>query len=230
MFRLRNLRFYEGESSGSNTPPGGQAPQGAAPQAGGGQPTGQAPGGGNSGTQNTDAQDVASLPDWAKTLIGNLRNEQGSNRQKLSDLEKEVKAHKDEKLTEAEKLQQKAREAEEKAQSVEAQLKAERTMLTIEREARKLSIVDPEMAALAIQSRVEYDKDGKPTNVETLLKDLVKNKPFLVGDESGGGTPPSNPARTGSLTIEAIKAMTAQQIAALPEGEYQKVLAAAGQR
>jgi hypothetical protein len=221
---IRKLqRFYEGEGSGSNTPSGGQAPQGS--QTGAGQPGGQAPSGGQSAT---DAQDVANLPEWARGLIGTLRNENAGHRTKLTDLETKVKKYDDEKLSESEKLQKAAKEAEDRANAKEAELRSERLTLSIEREARKLNIVDPEMAALAIQGKVQYDADGKPTNVSALLADLVKAKPFLLAQEGGGGTPPSNPSRGGNgYSIEDIKKMSAQQIAALPEGEYRKVMEAA---
>lgn len=220
---IRKLtRFYEGEGSGSNTPSGGQAPQGSQP--GGSQPGGQAPAGGQSAT---DPQDVASLPKWAQDLYQNLRQENAGHRTKLSDLEKKVKQYDDEKLSESEKLQKAAKDAEDRAASIEAQLRSERLTLSIEREARKLNIVDPEMAALAIQSKVEYDKDGKPTNVSTLLADLVKAKPFLVAQEGGGGgTPASNPQRSGGYSMEEIAKMTPQQIASLPQAEYDKIQAA----
>lgn len=228
MYTLRNRkRFYEGGGPGGVTPPGGQAPQGAPPQAGGGQPNDPASGGGQP-QQNT--QDIASLPEWAQALIRKEREDAGNYRNRAKDrddLAKKLKDIEDAQLSELDKAKKLAQEAEDRAKAIEAERRADRLTLTIEREARKLNIVDPEMAALAIQSKVEYDKDGQPTNVADLLKTLVKDKPFLVASEDGGGgTPPSNPPRTGSLSIEQIKKMTSQQIAALPQAEYDKVMAA----
>ena len=47
-------------------------------------------------------------------------------------------------------------------------------------QAQSLGIIDPELAALAISSTLEYDENGMPTNVEKLLKALVVAKPYLV--------------------------------------------------
>ncbi len=55
------------------------------------------------------------------------------------------------------------------------------TRMEIERQARKLAIVDEDAAyRLLDAARIEYDAGGNPSNVEALLKDLVKAKPYLV--------------------------------------------------
>jgi hypothetical protein len=51
----------------------------------------------------------------------------------------------------------------------------------IEAQASKLGIIDPEAAsALLNRSTLEYGEDGTPNNAEKLLKDLIKNKPYLA--------------------------------------------------
>lgn len=51
----------------------------------------------------------------------------------------------------------------------------------IENRAAKLGIIDPEAAsALLPRGSLEYDDDGTPTNAEKLLKELIKNKPYLA--------------------------------------------------
>lgn len=108
-------------------------------------------------------------------------------------------------MTEAEKLKKAADEAAQRAQAAEARLRETVTRMEIERQARKLNIVDEDAAyRLLDASKIEYDKDGKPTNVEVLLKELVKVKPYLVAQASSGS--PTNPARTGAGTSDAFTA------------------------
>ena len=47
---------------------------------------------------------------------------------------------------------------------------------------------------MLIQGKIEYDADGKPTNVDKLIADLVKDKPYLLKQEQGGGGSVANPA------------------------------------
>lgn len=221
----KHFRFYEGEGTGSNTPPGGQAPQGSQPPTGaGGQPTGQESGGGKSAS------------DYEK-MISDLRAENAKHRTENN----ELKAFKDkaeaEKLSESEKLQKAAKDAADRATHLESALKETRTQAAVERAARKLNIVDEEAAyALLDKSKIEFDGDT-PKNIEALLTDLVKTKTYLVGQAGGNGggssSSATNPPRGnagGSLSIEAIKQMTPQQIAALPKAEFDKVMAAVSGR
>lgn len=212
LFR-KHLRFYEGEGSGTH-PSGGPAPQGTQPPTStSGQPTGQAPGSGKS---------VEEL----EAMLQSVRAENAKHRTENADLKAFKEKTEAERLSESEKLQKAAKDAADRATELENSLKQTRTQNAVERAARKLNIVDEEAAfALLDKSKIEYDAAGNPANVDNLLEALVKAKPWLVGSEDGGGTPPSNPARTGGLTIEAIKKMTKQQIAALPKAEYDKVMA-----
>ncbi len=83
-------------------------------------------------------------------------------------------------LSETEKGTKRATEAETKAQAAEARLRETVTRVEIERQARRLSIVDEDAAyRLLDAAKLEYDGDGKPANVEALLKDLARAKPYL---------------------------------------------------
>lgn len=224
MLIRKHFRFYEGEGSGSATPPGGQAPQGSQPPPPGGQPTDQASGGGKT---------VAEL----EAMLQTVRAENAKHRTENNDL----KAFKDkieaERLSESEKLQKAAKDAADRAASLESALKETRTQAAVERAARKLNIVDEEAAyALLDKSKIEFDGDT-PKNIEALLTELVKAKSYLVGQPggTGGGSSSSatNPPRGGaggSISVEAIKQMTPQQIAALPKAEFDKVMQAVSGR
>lgn len=81
--------------------------------------------------------------------------------------------------------------------------------------AGRLQIVDGETALALIQGKIEFDADGEPTNVEKLLAELVKTKPFLVkgsepatsttstanpdGGKGGGKFDPKRPPAWGAV-------------------------------
>jgi hypothetical protein len=65
--------------------------------------------------------------------------------------------------------------------------RVERQVLTV---ALAEKAVDPDAVVRLIDTEaIEYDADGKPTNVSTLVKDLLKSKPYLrTGGSSGRGS------------------------------------------
>ena len=161
---------------------------------------GETPAGGE--TPSTTAEEPFDK-DRAMATINNLRGFEKTAKaqeKQIAELTQKLTAYENEKLTEQQRLQKSAQEAAERASSLEAQLKADRMTLAIEREARKLNIIDPEMAALAIQSKVSYDAEGKPENVGDLLTQLVKDKPFLVGQSQQPQQPATPPGAGGSST------------------------------
>ena len=110
-------------------------------------------------------------------------------------------------MTEAEKLKQSADEAAQKAQAAEVRLKETVTRLEVERQARKLSIVDEDAAyRLLDTSAITFDEDGKPTNIEALLTDLVKAKPYLVAQQTTPQIGATNPARGSGNAKDAFTA------------------------
>lgn len=101
-------------------------------------------------------------------------------------------------LSETEKLTKRATDAEAKAQQAEVRVKEITTRAEIERQARKLNIADDDAAYRLLDvSKIEYDGDGKPTNADALLKDLVKARPYLVAQQSSSSGNPTNPPRSG---------------------------------
>lgn len=121
----------------------------------------------------------------------------------------------DAKLGEQERATKRAEEAERKAAAAEERVKVLGLRSQVERAARKLNIVDEDAAYRLLDlSSVEYNGD-EPTNVEALLKELVKAKPYLVaaGSEEAGSekvhvaaTPKANGAKpTTEQVIERTK-------------------------
>jgi hypothetical protein len=113
-----------------------------------------------------------------------LRQEAHSLRQRLAAAEKKVTEHEDAKLSEQDRLQKRAAELEAAVQQAQAAERTLRTRLAVERAAHGLRFVDVADAyALLDQGAIEYGEDGEPKNVDTLLKALVKAKPYLAQPE-----------------------------------------------
>jgi hypothetical protein len=77
---------------------------------------------------------------------------------------------------EVSKAQQLREEAESRVKQYQQQLATAHVRMA----AQSMGIIDPEMAALAIQSKLEFGEDGMPTNIDVALKELIKNKPYLA--------------------------------------------------
>lgn len=154
-----------------------------------------------------------------------LRAEAAANRVKANQAEERLKKIDDDKLSETEKLTKAAAEAAARAEAAEAKVKATQVQIEIERQARKLKIQDEEAALkLLDHTLIKYDDGGKPTNVEALLTDLVKAKPYLIGTTSviDGGSA-GNPGRQqGGLTVADVKKMTRAEV----DANYEAVRAA----
>lgn len=95
-----------------------------------------------------------------------------------------------------EKAQKEAADATSKASGLGVQLLEERVNASVLRAAKNL--VDPDAAArLLDRSAIEYDDDGKPTNIGPLLDALVKEKPYLKSGTTSTTRRPRQPAAEG---------------------------------
>ena len=133
-------------------------------------------------------------------------------------------------LSETEKLQKRAEAAEAKAAEAASRAQGALRRAAIVAAAQRAGAVDPDaVVALLDQSSVTVDDDGTVTGAEEAVKDLLKAKQYLVGKTptpapGGADGGPRGKAPT-SITKESLKAMTPQQIAALPQAEIDRVLA-----
>ena len=128
-----------------------------------------------------------------------MRAEAAEYRKRLRELEQTVKQHEEAKLSESERLQKRLAELERE----QAAYQRERQERTLKYEtmlaASKLGIVDPEAAYKLLDlTRIEFDEDGTPRNIEAALKELLKAKPYLAAQPAAISGSPTNPARTGA--------------------------------
>ncbi len=118
-----------------------------------------------------------------------LRQEAHSLRQRLAASEKKNQEHDDARLSEQERLQKRTTELEAAVQQAQAAERTLRTRLAVERQARAMRLVDEDAAyRLLDHDAITYGDDGEPANVDTLLKALVKAKPYLVQPEQAEAT------------------------------------------
>lgn len=142
--------------------------------------------------RGTPTEDAASQRDTAGEEIRDpekkrLHEEAVSHKKRAQDLEKQLKVYKDAEeqaklaaLSETEKATKRATDAEQRAKHYQERLVTAEVKLA----AQSRGIIDPELAALAIKSNLEYGEDGMPTNLDKALDALVKNRPFLLKEKA----------------------------------------------
>lgn len=109
------------------------------------------------------------------------------------------KAAEEAQLSEIERVKKQYGEAEQQIQRYKQELIAAQVRMA----AQAKGIIDPDLAALAIQSSLEYGEDGMPTNVDKALDALLKNKPYLA---PAPAEPPAQPAPTPAQAAPTIPA------------------------
>ena len=98
------------------------------------------------------------------------------NAKKLADYEQKEKDIQQAALDDVGKANKRAEEAEQKNKLYIQQLVSAQVKLA----AQAKNIIDPDIAAMAVQGQLEYDDTGMPTNVDAALTALIKTKPYLV--------------------------------------------------
>jgi hypothetical protein len=135
---------------------------------------------------------------FSREYVEGLRKEAAENRKKAAAAEAKLKEQDDAKLSETERLQKERDEF--KAKSEQAEARARATLVEADirvlASTMKFADLDDPLGAIKLES-VEFDANGKPTNVKKLLEDLAKAKPHWIKAEGGGsagvpGTPRSN--------------------------------------
>lgn len=203
----------------------GQAPQannngGSTPNP----PASPAPQAGGDHTQSGGQQSAAFSLDDAQRMITELRRENAAHRTRLKAFEDAQAAAEMASLSETEKLKKQYEQAQQQLAELQIEQQQYRLAREIARHAPSLNLIDPDAAALMLTAggELDYDAEGKPTNVAKLLEKLVAEKPYLVASNvrppaappsSGGAT---NPGRPGAGAPPAGQ----QQSAADPKALY----------
>jgi hypothetical protein len=142
-----------------------------------------------------------------------LRSEAQSLRKRLKDYEEAQKAADEAKLSETERTALKVAELERKLADRETAIREQRVLATTVENAARLGYASPRLAyRLLDHSAIEFDEDGAPVNVESLLRDLLRTDPYLAASHArptgsiDGGTRGSP-----GLTLEQINRMTPEE-------------------
>ncbi len=141
--------------------------------------------------------------------LANAKEENDRHSKRLSTYEKQEKeraaleqAAKDAQLSEIERVKKQAADAQQKIQQQQQQL----VMAQVKLVAKDKGIINPELIAPVVERKLEYDKDGEPTNLEAVLDELIKGNPYLVKPAE----PAPSPAQTATppaVPTPAIPAM-----------------------
>ncbi len=143
--------------------------------------------------QQSEAQ-TAEEERFDTEYVRKLRAEAADYRKRLRELEGKVKANEEAKLTEQERLQKRLAELERKEMEYQMTLQARTLEYEVKLHAARLGVVDPEAAYRLLDlKQIEFDDDGKPLNIEKVLKELVAKKSYLVSSSSSPS--PANPAQ-----------------------------------
>jgi hypothetical protein len=134
--------------------------------------------------QAADGTEAISLEEARK-----LRSESANMRKRLRAYEEADAQAREAALSEAQKIEKRATEAEQRVKIYQQQLITAHVKLA----AQAKGIIDPDLAALAIQSGLEFGDDGMPSNIDQALDELVKTKTYLL-KQSETATPAA-PAR-----------------------------------
>jgi hypothetical protein len=170
---------------------GTQAAPDAQPQAGASQA--QAANGQSSQADGPDnasgTVDVAAL----QRELAEARKEAGKYRTEAQKAKDAAKAAEDAKLPEQERVQRRLAELEQANAAHERERTEWRTQAAVTKAALRLGFQDPVDAyALLDRAALDHDENGEPRNVDRLLADLLKAKPYL-----GGAGRPSGSADGG---------------------------------
>ena len=156
--------------------------------------TGQAPTA--NAAQAADAQPQTIDAEYVRRI----REEAAQHRTALRQTQEELKALRDAQLSETERAANRLKELETQQQTWQRERQELLTRQEVERQARKLNLVDEEAAyRLLDTASIEYDASGKPSNVDALLAQMAESRPWLKGSagaQQGASVPTSNASVT----------------------------------
>lgn len=108
------------------------------------------------------------------------KREAAKAKKRIAELEKAEKERADADKTESEKAAERADAAEQAKAKSDAELRKLRVTTAVMTAAGTKGIGDTDAAARLLDAdAIEYDDDGAPTNIDTLLDELLEGKPYL---------------------------------------------------
>lgn len=127
-----------------------------------------------------------------QSYVDSIRSESAKYRKRAQDAEEQVKKHDQDQMSELEKAQSLATEADAKVEGLENLLAGERTRNAVTLEATKMAFQDPAdaLSLIDVNDLNIDDETKRPTtkSVQGALKTLVKDKPYLVKEAPKPGS------------------------------------------
>ena len=125
-----------------------------------------------------------------KTALTSERRKAKTSSKALKEYTDAEAAQKKAEMTDLEKARAEYSELKTTHSKLEVQLADERLKTAVTTQAGKLDFADPEDAYTLLDlEQVEKGDDGSFKNIEALLKELAKAKPYLISEAGGEGTP-----------------------------------------
>jgi hypothetical protein len=151
----------------------------------------------------TEPQDSGEVPDPAelqaelertRKALADANKEAAARRKKLEAFEAQEAKRKQAEMTELEKAEARLNELEKRAEQAEAGRKQALVRAAVIAQATAQGFRDPEDALRYLDtSEVEITEEGKVSDVSALLKELGKQKPYLLQPQGSVGA--TNPGR-----------------------------------
>lgn len=152
--------------------------------------------------------------DRALATITKLRGFEKQSKQlqrELDEAKKALKAREDEKLSETERLNARLSELEKRSATADTALRQERARNAIYLAAQKHGAKKPDLVyRLLDHDALEMDDDGRPTNGEAVVKQLLKDNPELAasaGSADGGAGERGRTSAGADMNTQIRRAM-----------------------
>lgn len=178
--------------------------------------------------QAGDGQETISLDEARK-----LRSEAANLRKRIKAFEEADAKAKEAQMTAEQKREKQLSDYQSQNAELVRQVQELRIQSAVQGQAARLGFADPSDAARFLDpSELEFDDNGNPMNVEPLLKNVLKNKPYLSGKvvpsvpTAGGPTSPSRSVTSSipqEITREYIASLTPEAFAKLPREVQQRI-------
>jgi hypothetical protein len=131
--------------------------------------------------QDSQATGFDALPPETQAEIRKLRRESATYRKRVEEYENATK-------TDAERQQAALKAAEDRAATLESRLRDLSARSAVTDAARDAKAISPRAVYATIRDDLEYADDGTPTNVDALVKQLVKEEPALFDLRAANGS------------------------------------------
>jgi small-conductance mechanosensitive channel len=131
--------------------------------------------------QDSQATGFDALPPETQAEIRKLRRESAAYRKRVEEYESANQ-------TEADKREAALKAAEDRAAALETRLRDLSARSAVTDAAKDAKAISTRAVYFAIRDDLEYDDDGTPTNVDSLIKQLVKEEPALFDLRAANGS------------------------------------------